>query len=192
MFFIIQVLVIVFVLVGYSVLEYIIHKTHHPKDTDSSSFLLSRDYIIAFSAGYVEFFVESYFFYSFKSNPKNIIVWLGMICIIAGLYIRFSAIIHAGKSFTHRIAFTKRDEHKLITDGIYKYIRHPGYFGFFIFAIGTQIWLCNIVSPIGFAIVLWRFFSSRIANEERLLINFFGKDYERFRDKTPTWIPFIK
>lgn len=40
--------------------------------------------------------------------------------------------------------------------------RHPSYFGFFYWAMGTQIALANPVSTLVFAIVLWRFFNRRI------------------------------
>ena len=40
--------------------------------------------------------------------------------------------------------------------------RHPSYFCFFYWAMGTQIALANPVSTLVFAIVLWRFFNRRI------------------------------
>jgi protein-S-isoprenylcysteine O-methyltransferase len=79
-----------------------------------------------------------------------------------------------------------------VTYGVYRYIRHPGYFGFFVFALGTQTMLQNPVTIVVFAVVLWRFFSERIRAEERGLISMFGREYELYRDRTPTWLPFIK
>ncbi|KAK8881590.1 hypothetical protein M9Y10_004334 [Tritrichomonas musculus] len=186
-----QLLSLIFILIFYSVAEYLIQKHFHPKTTKFSSFLLTRDYLIAYTIGFTEYLIERYFFPS-KSDPHSIIIYIGLLMEFIGLYIRFSAILHAGKSFNHIIQTNKSPEHKLVTDGIYKYFRHPSYFGFFLFAVGTQVMLKNIFSVIGFIVVLWRFFDSRIRFEEQTLINMFGKDYIEYKKRTPTWIPFIK
>jgi len=156
----------------------------------SESFLITREYLIAFFVGLAEYFIEIYCWPD-KVSPTSAIVWLGLILTIIGLVIRFAAIIHAKQSFTHEIQENKREEHKLITDGIYKYIRHPGYLGFYIFAVGTQVFLKNPISIIIYAGVLWYFFYDRIDYEQKRLIRFFGKDYENYMAKTPTYFPFI-
>ena len=43
-----------------------------------------------------------------------------------------------------------------------RFIRHPGYCGFFIWATGSQVMLCNPICIVAFVLVTWRFFSSRI------------------------------
>jgi hypothetical protein len=52
--------------------------------------------------------------------------------------------------------------HVLVKSGLYGYLRHPSYFGFFWWGLGTQLVLGNAVCFVGYALVLWRFFSSRI------------------------------
>jgi protein-S-isoprenylcysteine O-methyltransferase len=101
--------------------------------------------------------------------------------------------ITAQASFTHAIQYQVRQEHKLITHGIYHYIRHPGYLGWFLWAPATQLMLMN---PICFVLFLgwaWYFFNDRIPHEEEVLIDtMFGDAYRKYRERTPTWIPFIK
>eukprot|EP00461_Guttulinopsis_vulgaris_P002477 UN02478 len=97
-----------------------------------------------------------------------------------------------GTSFTHQVAFKKKEEHALITHGIYAYFRHPSYFGWFLWALSIQVILFN---PIFFALSIflaYRFFAERIDSEERALLSFFGDVYKTYRDNTPTWIPFIR
>lgn len=179
------------VLVFFSITEYLLQKRSHPETTKFNSFLITGDYLIAFSCGILEYSIEQYFF-AFKSNPYSIFIYIGFIMEGIGLFIRFKAICHAGKSFNHLIQDEKAPEHVLVTDGIYRYIRHPSYLGFFIFAVGTQVMLQNLITTIGFIYVLWRFFDRRIRYEETTLIRFFGNDYDQYRRHTPTWIPFIK
>ena len=49
-----------------------------------------------------------------------------------------------------------------IAHSLNRYIRHPGYTGFFIWSIGIHMMLCNPVWTIGYALVTWRFFEKRI------------------------------
>lgn len=178
------------VLILYSVAEYLIQKHFHPNTTKKSSFLITKNYLIAYTLGFAEYLVERYFWPS-KSDPHSVIIYIGFLMEAIGLYIRFSAILHAGKSFNHMIQRKKDQDHVLVTDGMYKYFRHPAYFGFFLFAVGTQVMLKNILGVIGFSYVLWHFFDRRIRYEEQTLIDMFGRDYIDYRNRTPTCIPFI-
>ena len=93
--------------------------------------------------------------------------------------IRFTPIITAGKSFTHIIACYKVEGHVLIKGGIYKYIRHPSYLGFLIFAPATQMILLNPITTILFVIVTWYFFYDRIPDEKESLLEIFGDEYKK-------------
>ena len=72
---------------------------------------------------------------------------------------------HAGNNFNHLVQSKKKVGHELVTDGIYARLRHPAYFGFFWWGLGTQVVLGNVVCLTGYAVVLWRFFSRRIKSE---------------------------
>lgn len=73
------------------------------------------------------------------------------------------------------VASRKRDEHQLVTDGVYAWFRHPSYAGFYYWALGTQIVLQNPISFVGFAIVLGRFFYTRTRGEQFVLDGFFTR-----------------
>ena len=69
--------------------------------------------------------------------------------------------------------------------------RHPSYFGWFWFSIGTQILLGNPFCVVAYAIASWKFFKDRIPFEESALAHMYGKKYEAYREKTIVGIPFI-
>lgn len=83
------------------------------------------------------------------------------------------------------------DNHKLITDGIYKYMRHPMY----LVLIGMMIFysLCScylpIIIPSLIAIVT---IYTRIGKEEKMLIQFFGDSYVEYMKNTNRLIPKFK
>jgi len=99
--------------------------------------------------------------------------------------------VTAGMAFTHYIQERRRSGHNLVKHGIYAYIRHPGYLGWFIWAPATQLILMNPICVVAFTIVAWYFFYDRIPYEEETLIDMFGNEYIEYRKKVPSYIPFI-
>ena len=171
--------------------EYVLALAVHGKSNVSlKSLLISPSYLAAMVFSLLEYMVEIILFPGLKEHwwVSN----LGLAMVIVGEIIRKSAIITAGHAFTHLIRINRDDHHKLITHGIYRFVRHPAYCGFFIWSVGTQIMLCNPVSTIGFAIVVWRFFMQRIPYEEYFLRQFFCSDYEEYARHVPSGVPFIK
>ncbi|OHT05279.1 putative protein-S-isoprenylcysteine O-methyltransferase [Tritrichomonas foetus] len=188
---ILQLSVLVIIVIIFHIMEYFISRMHHPDTTSSGSLLVTIPFLFAFSFGVAEFIIEFYLFGENKINLHNITLWTGLVLSIVGLAIRILAELTAKQSFTHHIAYKHEPQHKLITHGIYGVIRHPGYFGMFVFSVGTQIYLRNPVSTVVFASVLWKFFSDRIQDEETALVSMFGAAYVEYRAKTRTWFPMI-
>ncbi|XP_074592229.1 putative protein-S-isoprenylcysteine O-methyltransferase [Curcuma longa] len=163
---------------------------HGQSSVTLSSLLISQHYLIAMTCALMEYAIEFHFFPSLKEH------WLvsniGLMMVLFGEFIRKAAILTAGRSFTHMIRRYYEDDHELITHGIYRFVRHPGYSGFFIWAAGTQVMLCNPVSFIGFVAVVWRFFYTRIPYEEFFLRQFFGSLYAEYARRVPSGLPFVK
>ncbi|KAI0269110.1 ICMT-domain-containing protein [Gloeopeniophorella convolvens] len=155
------------------------------------SFLLDngRMYHLANGLALTEYLVTLYFKPSLKSFPHA--SPLGATLVIFGQFLRSAAMIKAASNFSHSLAFQKLAGHRLVTDGIYAWSRHPSYTGFFYWALGTQLVLQNPLSFSIYLALLMKFFSSRIQTEERALITFFGDDYISYRRRVGTKIPFI-
>ena len=81
----------------------------------------------------------------------------------------------------------------MVTSGLYAYIRHPSYFGWFWRTSVCQIVLMNPICFVAFIVVTWRFFEDRIKEEEELLESeeFFGQKYTNYKRRVPTYIPFL-
>jgi protein-S-isoprenylcysteine O-methyltransferase len=139
------------------------------KNTNADSFLTfsnGRPYIIAMSFAFFESIVTSIFFPNWQAIwAQSWLQVISVIILITGQWIRHSAIATAGTSFNHHVQKKRKNDHVLITWGSYKWLRHPSYFGFYWWALGTQILLGNALSTPIFAFVLWRFFYNRIPGE---------------------------
>ena len=113
----------------------------------------------------------------------------GVCLMILGLFIRLSAINQLKQFFTINVAI--RGDHKLVRDGLYKYIRHPAYSGGIITFIGCAICYGNPVSFVVIALPYILLILNRIKIEEAVLTEKFGKDYIEMQRKTKKLIPFI-
>lgn len=116
---------------------------------------------------------------------------LGLLIVFFGQWCRSLAMYTAGASFNHYIQTEASRKRAMVTRGIYKYMRHPSYFGYFWWFVGSQVLLQNPVMGCIGGYKLHRFFSDRIAYEEQYLVAFFGERYEQYRKKTPTRMPCI-
>ncbi|ONK69299.1 uncharacterized protein A4U43_C05F21400 [Asparagus officinalis] len=163
---------------------------HGRSNVALSSLLISKQYGIAMACALLEYLSEAVLFPGLKEHWW--ISGIGVLMISFGEIVRKAAIVTARRSFTHNIRVYYDQDHQLITHGIYRYMRHPSYCGFFIWAIGTQVMLCNPLCTIAFAAVTWRFFSSRIPYEEFFLRQFFGPQYIEYARRVPSGLPFIK
>ncbi|ORX87667.1 farnesyl cysteine-carboxyl methyltransferase, mediates the carboxyl methylation step during C-termin [Anaeromyces robustus] len=157
------------------------------------SYLLNHSgaYHFAMGAGMVEYWVERLIFKNAGWKGFNVISIIGLILTIAGQIIRSTAMFTCKSNFSHHIEEYKRPEHVLVKTGIYKYLRHPSYTGFFYWGIGCQMLLMNPISFIGYLVVLYRFFNERIQYEEDLLVDFFGDEYVEYRKTSKVYIPGI-
>ena len=80
-----------------------------------------------------------------------------------------------------------------MTHGIYHVFRHPSYVGFYYWAVGTQLVLCNPISTVLYGIAAWTFFRYRIAYEEETLRKLFPDGvYESYAARTYIGIPFVR
>lgn len=193
-------------------LEFWTTARYNTHNASISSFLLSQNgsaYTFAHTAALIECLVTNLlriygsplsigFFSWVPTMSVKVLEWdskfgviVGLTLIFVGQFVRSLAMIQAGQSFNHIVQMRKQQTHKLITHGVYSIFRHPSYFGFFWWGLGTQFMLGNTVCFVGYAVVLWLFFNRRIKGEEEYLIKFFGPEYVDYKRRTKVWIPFI-
>lgn len=164
----------------------------------TDSFLLTANwpaYAIAHASAFVECVLVSVFFphrsWGSSFHLSTIALVAGLALVVVGQAVRSAAMLHAGASFNHQIQWAKSESHVLVTTGVYGLVRHPSYFGFFYWGLGTQLVLGNVFCFCAYAGVLWYFFSRRIRIEEVKLVEFFKDDYVQYRKRVGTWMPFI-
>ena len=115
--------------------------------------------------------------------PIDLIISLiaGIMIFLIGTYVYFKWEIYWEKNY----------KGKLITGGIFKYIRHPHYTSLLIVGFGLAFFFHSIaalaIAIIAIPIMIWSIF-----DEEKLLIKQYGKEYKEFMKKTK-WrlLPYV-
>ena len=112
--------------------------------------------------------------------------WAGVALSGAGLALRIAAMAQLGPRFSPRVAMQR--EHALETRGLYARVRHPGYAGAWLAALGGAIAFGNalampLVAAMG--LMLWR----RAGREEAMLERHFGDDFRHYRARTGRFVP---
>jgi protein-S-isoprenylcysteine O-methyltransferase Ste14 len=78
---------------------------------------------------------------------------------------------------------------KLVTGGLFRHVRNPGYIGGVFIIVGEGVFLEAAV-VFGYAAFMWIMFHLYVVFfEERSLKEKFGKDYEKYLEAVPRWIP---
>lgn len=172
--------------------EYIAIAYANPQTLSIHTFMLNHSpaYLIAAATSWLEFIVEVWLWPWMKQSVA--ILLLGIFTCIAGEILRKLAIVTANTNFNHVVQYQKKEDHTLVTHGVYRIMRHPSYAGWFWWSIGTQIILANPVCIVIYTIVSWKFFHERILVEEVTLVNFFLEKYVEYQLKTPTGVPFVR
>ena len=178
-------------LTTFHVLEFLMTALYNPRTCTADSFLInhSKAYTIAAIASWVEFWVEMWLWPGIKGATWTIL--FGTSVVFVGQFCRTLAMYTAGKSFHHIVQVNKDSRHRLITTGIYSLLRHPSYFGWFWWSIGTQVLLGNPFCVICYAFASRDFFANRIPFEEQALRQMYPKQYEAYCERTPVLIPFL-
>jgi protein-S-isoprenylcysteine O-methyltransferase Ste14 len=118
--------------------------------------------------------------------------WLGYagaLLFAVAIYLIWQSHHDLGRNWTPVVAM--RAEAKLITEGIYKHVRHPMYSAHLLWAIAQIFLLPNWLAGYSFLLAQIPFYFFRIRDEEKMMLEQFGEEYRSYMVKTARLIPFL-
>lgn len=109
---------------------------------------------------------------------------LSLIGIIVMLWARKTL----GSNWSGSVVF--KEQHELVIDGPYAFVRHPIYSGVLMLSLGAVTFhghSYGFIAFVFFTIGLWY----KSDQEERLLTDHFPQDYPNYRKRVRRFVPFI-
>ncbi len=113
---------------------------------------------------------------------------LGLLLCVVGLTIALIAVGTLRRFYASTLVI--REDHRLITHGIYRLTRHPIYLGAITVCIGVPVYASSLYGFLTMSVLI-PIFLNRIRMEERMLIEEFGDAYQAYREATRKLIPFL-
>lgn len=84
-----------------------------------------------------------------------------------------------------------RAQHTLITEGPYRWVRHPMYTAFYLLHIAVALLSANAFIALTWLGGLTYLLARRVRDEEAMLIDAFGEEYERYIERTGRFLPRV-
>ena len=113
----------------------------------------------------------------------------GVLILAFGLWVFRRSHKDLGRNWS--VTLEIRDKHKLVSRGLYRFIRHPMYASFLLIGLAQAFllpnWVAGLSGLAGFAVL----FFTRVDVEERMMLDNFGDEYRAYSSKTKRIIPYI-
>ena len=116
--------------------------------------------------------------------------WLGWTgAIVEVLFVGLFFESHRALGRNWSVTLEIRDKHRLVTDGLYRYVRHPMYTSFWLWAIAQALLIPNWIAGLAGLVGVAGLYFSRVGKEERLMELAFGEEYRSYCARTGRVIP---
>jgi protein-S-isoprenylcysteine O-methyltransferase Ste14 len=113
----------------------------------------------------------------------------GVMCFVVGLWLFYRS--HADLGTNWSITLEVREQHRLITQGVYSRVRHPMYSALVLYSVGHALvipnWVAGPANLVAFAIL----FALRVHAEEQMMSDTFGDEYATYAVRTKRLVPGV-
>jgi len=113
--------------------------------------------------------------------------WFGVAIFAFALWLLWRSHMDLGRNFTPTIQL--KENHTLVINGVFRYIRHPIYAAHGLWGIAQVLLLQNWIAGLSMMVFFLPFYLVRVPNEEKMMLEHFGEEYRVYMDKTGRLIP---
>jgi protein-S-isoprenylcysteine O-methyltransferase Ste14 len=113
----------------------------------------------------------------------------GTVCLALGLWLFHLS--HADLGDNWSIPLEVLDNHSLVTQGVYRRVRHPMYTALLLYSAGQALVLPNYVAGLSSAVAMALLVALRIGPEERMMVEQFGANYRQYAAVTKRLLPGV-
>lgn len=116
--------------------------------------------------------------------------WLGVFLMAAALAVFWKSHIDLGQNWSPTLRV--RQDHDLITSGIYHFVRHPMYLSQWLWSLAQILLLPNWIAGFASLVTFLPFYFLRVSKEEQMMVDNFGQEYREYIQRTGRVLPRLK
>lgn len=132
-------------------------------------------------------FAHAFRFADYPLHPLQVVI--GSIIFAAALWMFYRTHKDLGRNWS--VTLEVREQHRLVTEGVYNRVRHPMYAAFWLWALAQAFllpnWIAGPAGLIGFGIL----FFMRVGREEQMMLDTFGDEYRAYMGRTARVVPGV-
>lgn len=113
----------------------------------------------------------------------------GVACLALGLWFFHRSHVDLGTNWSATLEI--RERHRLVSNGVYRSIRHPLYSALLLYGVGQALVVPNWLIGPTFFVVFAILFALRVHAEERLMLETFGSEYAAYMARTKRLVPGV-
>jgi len=115
--------------------------------------------------------------------------WVGIVAFAGAIFMLWRSHADLGRNWSAKLRIT--GQHSLVTNGVYRYIRHPMYTSHTLWAIAQGLLLSNWLAGWAFLVLSLPLYIVRIPKEERMMLEHFGEEYRQYMSRTGRLVPRV-
>jgi len=112
---------------------------------------------------------------------------IGAAVMLAAIWLFWRS--HADLGLNWSATLEVRKDHRLVTDGVYRRIRHPMYASIILFSAAQAMLLPNWLAGFSALVPFTILYLIRTPREEQMMCNFFGDEYRAYMQRTGRLLP---
>ncbi len=156
-------------------------------DTKAVRRVTARDRMLILLVGACQITLPLLLFFTPWLNATNYTLptasaWLGTLTLTGGLWLFWRSHTDLGKSWS--VTLELNSNHQLVTQGVYRLVRHPMYASFFAMAVAQGLLLNNWLAGWSALLAVTALYVVRVPTEEQMMLDHFGDDYRNYMRQT--------
>ena len=116
--------------------------------------------------------------------------WIGVVLFAGAAILLWKTHRDLGRNWTPTLGI--REDHTLVTKGIFKSIRHPMYTAHLLWALAQPLILTNWIVGFSFLVTQILQYLLRIKPEEQMMLDLFGDQYQEYMNNTGRFLPRLR
>jgi len=115
--------------------------------------------------------------------------WVGAAVFVVALWLLWRS--HADLGHNWWLSLEIREGHTLVTQGVFRYIRHPMYASYWLWGVAQALLIQNWIAGLSGLFFLLPWYLLRVPREEQMMLEHFGEEYRSYINRTGRVIPLL-